>query len=126
MQVVLDSYPVQAFETGMGQEYEADSCVVCLNEFKVGEQVRTLSCKHIFHKACIDNWLRNHTTCPLCNVQLATRQVGGASAASPRSRGRGNANAAPAQANAGAAANSTATQAGPATQPNNPSGESQA
>ena len=28
------------------------------------------SCKHIFHSACIMEWLKSHFTCPLCRNQL--------------------------------------------------------
>jgi hypothetical protein len=27
---------------------------------------KTLDCKHIFHKKCIDEWTSNNNTCPLC------------------------------------------------------------
>ncbi|GMN41557.1 hypothetical protein TIFTF001_010789 [Ficus carica] len=31
------------------------------------EDVSELSCKHFFHKVCLDKWFDNkHTTCPLC------------------------------------------------------------
>lgn len=49
-------------------------CAVCLCEFERGEEVRELpSCRHVFHKDCIDGWiLHNHRTCPLCRTSLLT------------------------------------------------------
>ncbi|MCE5166827.1 hypothetical protein HAX54_027599 [Datura stramonium] len=42
-------------------------CCVCLNRFKAEEKVSELSCKHFFHKRCLDKWFHNqHSTCPLC------------------------------------------------------------
>jgi Ring finger domain len=34
---------------------EGDRCLVCLSEYEVGEECRTLSaCGHFFHRDCID------------------------------------------------------------------------
>ncbi|KAE9585195.1 putative transcription factor C2H2 family [Lupinus albus] len=44
-----------------------DECVICLDKFLDGENCRIFPmCKHIFHLDCIDNWLNNHATCPIC------------------------------------------------------------
>ena len=42
------------------------SCSICLAPYVVNDVVRTLSCLHIFHKDCIDHWLEEHSTCPVC------------------------------------------------------------
>ncbi|XP_022734291.1 probable E3 ubiquitin-protein ligase XERICO [Durio zibethinus] len=42
-------------------------CCVCLCGFEVDEEVSELSCKHFFHKGCLEKWFGNkHSTCPLC------------------------------------------------------------
>ncbi|XP_057530391.1 probable E3 ubiquitin-protein ligase XERICO [Amaranthus tricolor] len=41
-------------------------CCVCLCKFKDEEEVSELSCKHFFHKNCLDKWFNQHSTCPLC------------------------------------------------------------
>lgn len=42
-------------------------CCVCLCGFEADEEVSELSCKHFFHKGCLEKWFDNkHTTCPLC------------------------------------------------------------
>ncbi len=42
-------------------------CSICTEEYKQGEHIRTLPCKHEFHKACVDQWLSTAgQTCPLC------------------------------------------------------------
>lgn len=46
-------------------------CCVCLCGFEADEEVSELSCKHFFHKGCLDKWLdKQHTTCPLCRSIL--------------------------------------------------------
>ncbi|CAA3020290.1 probable E3 ubiquitin- ligase XERICO [Olea europaea subsp. europaea] len=42
-------------------------CCVCLCKFQADEEVCELSCKHFFHRGCLEKWLDNqHSTCPLC------------------------------------------------------------
>ncbi|KAG2318839.1 hypothetical protein Bca4012_054957 [Brassica carinata] len=54
------------------EEEEGVECCVCLCGFKEKEEVSELvSCKHFFHRACLDSWFgNNHTTCPLCRSIL--------------------------------------------------------
>ncbi|POM69063.1 hypothetical protein PHPALM_14692 [Phytophthora palmivora] len=58
--------------TDDGTTENDDVCPICLIEFEDGEDVRNLPCKHIFHVACIDEWLKRNTSCPMCksNVDL--------------------------------------------------------
>ncbi len=45
----------------------AETCSICTEEYKQGDSVRTLPCKHEFHKNCVDKWLITAgRTCPLC------------------------------------------------------------
>lgn len=50
---------------------DAMDCAVCLGEFGEGEWVRLLpNCAHLFHVSCIDVWFREHSTCPLCRMDV--------------------------------------------------------
>jgi len=52
------------------QVANAAQCSVCMDELRLGEEVKRLSCEHCFHAACIAPWLKMHATCPVCRTQL--------------------------------------------------------
>ncbi|KAH6555139.1 hypothetical protein KP509_12G082300 [Ceratopteris richardii] len=44
-----------------------ESCVICLEEYLNGDQLRILPCCHRFHCSCIDTWLTLwRCVCPIC------------------------------------------------------------
>jgi hypothetical protein len=46
-------------------------CVVCADEFAVGDTVVRLPvCSHVFHERCALRWLERHNTCPMCRREL--------------------------------------------------------
>lgn len=49
---------------------EGEMCSICLSEFTLGEHARELPCHHVFHSACVDEWLQNKNSCPLCKQQV--------------------------------------------------------
>ncbi|TVU42470.1 hypothetical protein EJB05_08877, partial [Eragrostis curvula] len=52
-------------------EAAAAECAICLAEFEDGGAMRVLpQCGHGFHAACIDKWLRGHSSCPSCRRLL--------------------------------------------------------
>lgn len=45
------------------------TCSICLNNYKINEFYRKLpDCNHVFHKKCIDKWLKldYKKKCPIC------------------------------------------------------------
>ncbi|XP_047063746.1 E3 ubiquitin-protein ligase ATL4-like [Lolium rigidum] len=47
-------------------------CAVCLSPFTPDAELRLLpACRHAFHAACVDAWLRTSPTCPLCRASIA-------------------------------------------------------
>lgn len=48
------------------------TCSVCLEQVNVGELIRSLPCLHQFHASCIDPWLRQQGTCPVCKFRAGS------------------------------------------------------
>ncbi|XP_028984656.1 E3 ubiquitin-protein ligase RNF128a [Betta splendens] len=49
---------------------DSHMCAVCIESYKAGEVVTVLTCDHIFHKACIEPWLLERRTCPMCKCDI--------------------------------------------------------
>ncbi|VAI07276.1 unnamed protein product [Triticum turgidum subsp. durum] len=47
------------------------TCSVCLEQVVAGDLLRSLPCLHQFHVNCIDPWLRQQGTCPICKHQVS-------------------------------------------------------
>lgn len=93
-QAVIDSYPVKIVGSG-GQlggssdeksasgkaddgsesakekpEIDMGTCNICLEDYQAGEEIKSLSCPHTFHKGCIDQWLKRVACCPVCKADV--------------------------------------------------------
>ena len=46
-------------------------CVICMEKYMINDEVKTLPCFHLFHKECIDHWLKSgKDTCPICKNKI--------------------------------------------------------
>uniref|UniRef100_A0AAZ3RZE3 RING-type E3 ubiquitin transferase n=1 Tax=Oncorhynchus tshawytscha TaxID=74940 RepID=A0AAZ3RZE3_ONCTS len=50
-----------------------EKCTICLSMLEDGEDVRRLPCMHLFHQACVDQWLATSRKCPICRVDIETQ-----------------------------------------------------
>lgn len=81
---VLRALPVTVYKAKDRAGGEALECAVCLAELTDGEAARFLPrCQHGFHAECIDLWLRGHSTCPLCRVDIGLLPAPPSSSALP-------------------------------------------
>ncbi|KAG8508062.1 E3 ubiquitin-protein ligase RLIM [Galemys pyrenaicus] len=56
--------------TSFGENDALKSCSVCIIEFTEGNRIRKLPCSHEYHVHCIDRWLSENTTCPICRREV--------------------------------------------------------
>ncbi|KAF5192091.1 Nep1-interacting protein-like, partial [Thalictrum thalictroides] len=50
---------------------DSTCCAICLQDFEVGEIVRSLRrCHHMFHLTCVDKWLVRRRSCPVCRENV--------------------------------------------------------
>uniref|UniRef100_A0A8D0AT46 Ring finger protein 122 n=1 Tax=Salvator merianae TaxID=96440 RepID=A0A8D0AT46_SALMN len=47
------------------------TCAVCLEDFKLKEELGVLPCQHAFHRKCLVKWLEIRCVCPMCNKPIA-------------------------------------------------------
>ncbi|KAE9551023.1 hypothetical protein FO519_005757 [Halicephalobus sp. NKZ332] len=64
----LTRIPTKPVKAG-DKELDAD-CPVCIDPYRAGDIVRMLPCRHVFHKTCVDPWLLEHRTCPMCKSDI--------------------------------------------------------
>ncbi|VVC25107.1 Zinc finger, RING-type,Zinc finger, RING/FYVE/PHD-type [Cinara cedri] len=64
-------------------EDNTEKCTICLSDFEDTEDVRRLPCMHLFHIECIDQWLSSNKRCPICRVDIETKETKDAAPGSP-------------------------------------------
>jgi hypothetical protein len=48
-----------------------ECCNICCEDYITGQYKRILpSCTHVFHKKCVDKWLKSKSNCPICRNEL--------------------------------------------------------
>lgn len=57
------------YKSGSGS---TDTCPICHELFKEGENVSELQCSHTFHQDCINRWGKLKDNCPICRAKLAS------------------------------------------------------
>ncbi|KAG7029595.1 putative RING-H2 finger protein ATL69, partial [Cucurbita argyrosperma subsp. argyrosperma] len=74
---IIESYPKLVL--GESRRLPAPNhgpCSICLSDYQPYDSVRCIpDCRHCFHSACVDEWLRMSATCPLCRNSPAPTPV---------------------------------------------------
>ena len=46
-------------------------CLICLDAYEPEDDVRVMSCRHAFHKNCVDTWMETgKNNCPFCRGKV--------------------------------------------------------
>jgi phosphatidylglycerophosphate synthase len=72
---ILDPRSPATFRRSEDLPTAAENCLVCQDMFQENAVVRTLPCFHRFHRACVDQWIVDHATCPTCRLDLASNLI---------------------------------------------------
>ncbi|XP_027341043.1 NEP1-interacting protein 1-like [Abrus precatorius] len=69
---IIQKLPVHQFNsTKMLKLYNESCCSICFQDFEDGEFIRILpNCGHFFHLVCIDKWLVQQGSCPMCRTYV--------------------------------------------------------
>ncbi|VVA98855.1 unnamed protein product [Arabis nemorensis] len=66
---------VEELETVNVLGHEMSLCTICKEDMFIGEEATRMPCSHLFHKQCLQGWLKTANSCPLCRFQLPTSNV---------------------------------------------------
>jgi len=58
---------------GLNDESQKEECCICMDDIDC--DVYKTKCNHHFHKECMESWLKNSSTCPICRSQVGSKVV---------------------------------------------------
>lgn len=67
----IEGFPVRPVtQSELSSAPGGSTCSICISDLTVGEDVRGLRCRHLFHSECIEEWMRFKSLCPNCNQAM--------------------------------------------------------
>ena len=59
----------------LSEDSDSCECSICLDNFKLRQEVRRFRCGHFFHNRCIEGWFKTGDfRCPMCRYNPWTRK----------------------------------------------------
>ncbi|XP_020257688.1 E3 ubiquitin ligase BIG BROTHER-related-like [Asparagus officinalis] len=68
----IASLPSVTYKAQSSQDANTDQCVICRLDYEEGDSLVELSCKHLYHPECINQWLQINKVCPICSCEVST------------------------------------------------------
>lgn len=66
-----EQIPAVKYDSLCSDKQLEHDCSVCLTEFESEAVINHLSCGHVFHKSCLEKWLKyRNVTCPNCRKHM--------------------------------------------------------
>ncbi|GAB1302931.1 hypothetical protein APTSU1_001817200 [Apodemus speciosus] len=62
----INTLPVKMF----CENDRLNDCSICLTPYTQNSKIRVLPCFHEYHDKCIDHWLSDNSTCPICRKHI--------------------------------------------------------
>ena len=62
---IINNLPSSKLKDISKLDDDKKNCIICLEDFRIDDEVIFLPCLHIFHRDCIIEWLKNHDDCPV-------------------------------------------------------------
>ena len=63
----LDNIETKIFDIDNAEYYQ---CGICMDSFQDEEKVKRLSCGHIFHNDCLNQWIQSNNNCYFCGLNI--------------------------------------------------------
>ncbi|KAK1310688.1 E3 ubiquitin ligase BIG BROTHER-related [Acorus calamus] len=70
----IASLPSTNYKAQSSQDGGTDQCVICRVDYEEGDALTVLSCKHLYHPGCINNWLQINKVCPVCSTEVTATE----------------------------------------------------
>ncbi|POO01583.1 Cdk-activating kinase assembly factor [Trema orientale] len=72
---LVEALPCFTFSSAhLNDCHAGETCAICLEDYKDGETLKVLPCRHEFHTSCVDSWLTKWGTfCPVCKRDMRTK-----------------------------------------------------
>ena len=56
-------------------ETKDSNCSVCMSTFESNDIVKLTNCNHMFHVDCLNDWIENNHSCPICRGDLGDYEI---------------------------------------------------
>ncbi|GAB4826388.1 hypothetical protein Ancab_009253 [Ancistrocladus abbreviatus] len=67
----ISRLPYSKCKTGFfSKKDKTAECAICCMEYERRQYITTLPCTHRYHRECINHWLKQKKTCPICLVEV--------------------------------------------------------
>ena len=72
VKIVLNDIQFNNLKTINYSELDSDhECLICLDKFNESDNIKKITCNHIFHNNCIKSWLCEESNkCPICRIEI--------------------------------------------------------